>query len=76
MNVTELVEQKLRALPETKQQQVLEFVESLAAQTQDTNRRGRRTLRGLWADLDADITIEDIEEARRALANALRRENA
>jgi len=65
MTIEEMVLEKLRRLPPEKQKEVLEFAESL----QQTNGplQPLRSLEGLWADLDINITEEDISEARREM---------
>ena len=57
--------QRLRALSPDKQQQVLEFAEFLAHK--QVPKRPRRSVKGLWADLNVRITEEDIAEARREM---------
>lgn len=69
---TDVIE-KLKSLPPDKQQQVLDFVEFL--QQKSTPKRPRRSLKGLWADLDIDITEADIEEVRREMWGNFPREN-
>ncbi|MGH9795362.1 MAG: hypothetical protein ACRD5G_11355 [Candidatus Acidiferrales bacterium] len=65
MTIEEMVLEKLRELPPEKQKEVLEFAESL----KKTNGppKSLRSLEGLWADLDINITEEDIAEARREM---------
>jgi hypothetical protein len=65
MLIEELVIEKLRELPPEKQREVLDFVEFLQYKT--APKRPRRSLKGLWADLDIEITEEDIREARREI---------
>jgi hypothetical protein len=65
MLIEELVIEKLRELPPEKQREVLDFVEFLQYKT--APKRPRRSLKGLWADLDIEITDEDIREARREM---------
>ena len=57
--------EKLRDLPPERQQEVLDFVEFLVERA--TPELRRRSAEGLWADLDVDITDEDIAEARREM---------
>ena len=56
---------KLRSLPPEKQREVLNFVESLSQRR--VSGAPRRSVRGLWKDLDIDITEEHIAEARRGM---------
>jgi hypothetical protein len=57
--------EKLRALPVEKQQEVLDFAEFLRQKSAE--RRPRRSLKGLCADLGIHITAEEIDEARREM---------
>ena len=65
MTIEEMVLGKLRRLPPEKQKEVAEFAESL----EQTNGplKPLRSLEGVWADLDINITEEDISEARREM---------
>ena len=65
MTIEEMVLEKLRGLPPEKQKEVLEFVKSL--KPVESPKKPLRSLEGLWADLDIDITEEDIAEARREM---------
>lgn len=65
MSVERLVLDKLQNLPPDKQQEVLDFVEFL--EQKSTPNRPRRSLKGLWADLNVQITEEDIAEVRREM---------
>lgn len=65
MSIEKAVLEKLVKLPVEKQKEVLEFVESLEKKTRSP--RPRRTLKGLWADLGAEVSPEDIAEARREM---------
>ena len=65
MSIAEQVVEKVRELPADKQQEVLDFVDFLSVRNGTT--RPRRSLRGLWKDLNVDITKEDIAEARREM---------
>lgn len=65
MTIEEQVLQKLRELPPEKKQEVLKFVDSL--KEQDGPKKPRKSLLGLWADLNIHITEEDIAENRREM---------
>jgi hypothetical protein len=65
MTLEQRVLGKLRDLPADKQKQVLDFVD-LLRKTNGT-KKPRRSLRGLWKDLNIQITEEDIAEARREM---------
>jgi hypothetical protein len=64
MTVEEQVLEKLRALPPQKQKEVLAFVSRLR---DGSERKNRRSLRGIWADLNVKVTEGDISEARREM---------
>jgi len=65
MTVEEQVLVKLRDLPPEKQKEVLDFVDSLKGESGATRRR--RSLLGLWSDLNFHVTEEDIAAARREM---------
>lgn len=65
MTIAEQVLDKLRDLPPEKQKEVLDFVDSL--QGENGPKKPLRSLRGLWKDLNIEITDEDIAEARREM---------
>ncbi len=62
MTIAEQVLEKLRGLPQEKQKEVLDFVDFLKAKNPSV--KPRRSLLGLWEDLNINITEEDIAEAR------------
>jgi hypothetical protein len=72
MAIEDTVLEKLRALPPERQQEVLEFVEALAAGV--ARRRPRRSAEGLWAELGVTVTDGDIAQARRELWGGFPRE--
>jgi hypothetical protein len=63
-NIQQAVLIALQELPLEKQQEVLNFVEFLKTQISPKN---RRSLRGLWSDLQADLTEADITEAKQEM---------
>lgn len=65
MTIEQQVLQKLRDLPPEKQQEVLNFVESL--KKNDGKPRKLRSLEGLLEDFNIDISEEDIATARREM---------
>ena len=65
MSIEEAVVEKLRALPPQRQQEVLEFVESL--EQRGAVKQPRRNVKGLLVDLTVTITEEDISQARREM---------
>ena len=65
MTIEQQVIEKLRELPPEKQREVLEFLESIKEKNGDG--KPRRSLLGLWSDLNIRISEEDIREARREM---------
>ena len=66
MSIEKSVLEKLLKLPADKQKEVLDFVETLEKKAGATRRR--RSLKGLWADLQTDVSPEDIAEVRREMS--------
>ena len=64
MTIEEKVLEKLRELPPEKQEEVLAFVDGLKSKEP---KAPRKSLLGLWKDLDVHITDEDIADARREM---------
>jgi len=62
MSIEKSVLEKLLKLPMERQKEVLDFVETLEKKTGTP--RPRRSLKGMWADLGAEVSPEDIAEAR------------
>ena len=62
MTLEETVLQTLRELPVDKQQEVLDFAQYL--KQKNLPKHKKRSLKGLWADLDIQITEEDIAEVK------------
>lgn len=73
MSIEKSVLEKLLKLPVERQKEVLEFVESLEKNAGPQRRR--RSLKGLWADLGAEISPEDIAEVRREMWGGFPRED-
>lgn len=65
MTLEEAVLQTLRELPGDKQQEVLDFAQYL--KHKNPPKYKKRSLEGLWADLNIEITEEDIAEARQEM---------
>ncbi|MBG1270366.1 DUF2281 domain-containing protein [Nostoc sp. WHI] len=65
MNIEQAVLEKLRQLPIDKQQEVLNFADFLHQKI--TPKPPLRSVKGLWAGLDIDITEEDIAQARKEM---------
>jgi hypothetical protein len=64
MTVEQQVLEKLRELPLQKQEEVLAYIGRLQ---EETIRRPRRSLAGLWADLGVNVSEEDISQARQEM---------
>ncbi len=65
MSIEQQVLDKLRNLPPEKQKELLDFLDSLKEKSEP--KTPRRSLLGLWADLNVHIKEEDIAEARREM---------
>ncbi len=65
MTIQEQIVAKLQDLPTEKQQTVLELVESLSHPQGALE--GSNEVRGLWADLRVNVSVEDIEQARQEM---------
>lgn len=67
MTLEQAVLEKLRQLPPEKQQEVLEFTESLHSE-KNTN-PSLKNVKGLWSDLKQQITEDDISQIRKEIWN-------
>ena len=65
INIQHAVLTGLQELSPQKQQEVLDFVEFLKTKT--APKQPRKSLKGLWADLQIDLTEAEISEARREI---------
>ncbi len=63
MNLEQAVLDKLRELPPNHQQEVLDFAEFL--HQKNILKRPLKSVKGMWANLDMDITEEDIAQANQ-----------
>jgi len=72
MNLAQQILERLQSLPPDQQKEVLHFADSLRSRAASGP---RRKLRGLWADLGASISEEDVAEARRELWKDFPRED-
>ncbi len=63
MTIEEQVVEKLRELSPEKQREVLNFLDSL--RQENATKAPLRSLRGLWKDLNIEISEDDIAQARR-----------
>lgn len=64
MTLEQAVLEKLRQLPLDKQQEVLQFAESLQTKTV---KPPLRSVKGLWSHLDNEITENDLTQARQEM---------
>lgn len=72
MTVKEQLFQKLETLLPEEQEAVIQFVDFLQfkrnlQKPQETSLRTRNSLKGLWANLNIDITEEETTEARHQM---------
>ena len=72
MSIDKSLIEKLEKLPVDKLQEVRDFVDSL--EKKKAKKHPRRSLKGLWADLEVQVTAEDIAEARREMWEKFPRE--
>ena len=73
MTVEETVLEKIKVLPPSRKQEVLDFLEFL--EDKEAKPRPRRSLYGALADLNIKITEEDIQEARQEMWGNFPREH-
>ena len=65
MNAEDILLEKFRTLPPDKKDEVLDFVEFIGQKA--SRKKPYPSLRGLWKGHAADITEEDIAQARREM---------
>jgi hypothetical protein len=65
MTIEEAILDKVRRLPPEKQQELLKFADTLGAKAEV--KPPLRSPEGLWADLDVNISEEDIAKLRREM---------
>jgi hypothetical protein len=78
MSIEQAVLETLRTLPPDKQQELLDFAESLrreSAASGSVRVEPHGSIVGLWDDLGLDITAEDIAEIRREMWGNLPRDD-
>ena len=73
MSIEQSVIEKILALTPEQQRRVVEFVESL--EQRQAHPHARRSLMGMFSDLNVHITEEDIAEARREMWGNFPRED-
>lgn len=74
MNREQSLIETFKQLPYAKQEEVLDFVRFLRSR-EPAVPQPRQSLYGLWADLSAPISAEDIDEARREMWGNFPRED-
>ena len=72
MTLEQEILEAVRALPADKQRELMEHVNHLRDETTQQPRKPRGNGRGLWADLNIDLSAEVIDEARREMWNTFR----
>jgi hypothetical protein len=73
MPIEQMILEAVHNLPTEKQQEVLEFARFLAVK--NGQKRPLRSLMGLCADLNVNVSAEDIDEARREMWGNFPRED-
>jgi hypothetical protein len=73
MTSEEILLEQIKVLPSELKQEAMHFIEFL--QTKVQNKVPRVSLEGIWADMDVNITEEDISEARREMWGNFPREH-
>ncbi|HPO15117.1 MAG TPA: DUF2281 domain-containing protein [Candidatus Hydrogenedentes bacterium] len=71
MTLTQEIAERIRELPQDKQQELLDFLESL---TQEGTKKPKRCLKGLWAHLNIDISESEINDIRKEMWGSFPRE--
>ena len=66
MTLEQEILEAVRALPADKQRELLDHVSRLRDEATQP-RKPRKSGRGLWADLNIDLSAEAIDEARREM---------
>lgn len=73
MPIEQIILDTVRQLPLEKQREVLDFAQFLA--TRNGEKKPLRSLMGLWRDVEASVTAEDIDEARKEMWGNFPRED-
>ena len=68
MTLEQAILDAVRALPADKQREVLDHVKHLRDEATQP-RKPRKSGRGLWADLNIDLSGEEIDDARQEMWN-------
>lgn len=72
MSVAESVTEKIQSLTPDQQREVMSLIDALAES--NTNQHHRRSLMGMFSDLNIHITEDDIAEAKREMWGKFPRE--
>lgn len=73
MTVVESIIESVENLPAERQRELLNFTEYLEYKEKSNGGKPRRSLRGIWKNVD--ISAEDIDEARREMWGNFPRED-
>ncbi len=65
MTSEEVLLETFKVLPTNRKQELLEFAKFL--EQKEAVKKSRVSLKGIWADLNVNITDEDIREARNEM---------
>jgi len=65
MTSEEVLLEKFKVLPVNRQQELLDFAEFL--EQKEAVKKPRVSLKGIWADMNVNISDEDIREARNEM---------
>lgn len=65
MTSEEVLLKKFKILPKNRKQEVMDFVEFL--ESKETVKSPSVSLKGIWADMNVNITDDDIREARNEM---------
>ncbi len=73
MNIQETVVENLKDLPFDQQKTVLDFIKFLKLQQQNKP-KSKKSLKGLWSDLNFSITEDELTLARKEMWGKFTRE--
>lgn len=73
MTSEEVLLEKFKVLPVNRQQELLDFAEFL--ESKEAVKSPRRSLEGIWANLDVNVSEEDIREVRQEMWKNFPREH-
>lgn len=73
MTSEEVLLEKIKVLPPNLRQEAIHFIEFLQSKVQKNT--PRVSLEGIWADMDVNLTEEDIRDARKEMWQNFPREH-